>query len=140
MNFLDKIHNPRAGINVLRIFLALMMLFHGMSKAFKGVSGIEGMLAGSGLPAFMAYGVYIGEILAPLMLLVNVMVAPAALIMAFNMVVAIFLAHSGAIFTIGKNGGLALELQYFFLVTSIVVALTADRISIARFRAQYRPA
>lgn len=140
MSFLDRLHNPRAGIVLMRNFLALMMLFHGMAKVFKGVNGIESMLSGAGLPAFFAYGVYIGEVFAPLLLLAGVLVAPAALIIAFNMVVAIALAHSGAIFSLGKSGGLALELQYFFLVSSIVVALTADRFYFPRVRAQYRPA
>jgi len=43
--------------------------------------------------------------------------------MAFNMVVAIALAHGSQLFDLGKTGGWALELQGFFLFTALVVAM-----------------
>ena len=96
--------------------------------------GIERRLAGDwqgfgrgskgGLPAFLAYGVLLGEVVAPALLLVGLLVTPAALVIAFNMVVAILLAHSGQLLSLGKTGGWAIELQMFFLVTALVVAVT----------------
>ncbi|RZJ07506.1 MAG: DoxX family protein, partial [Haliea sp.] len=84
----DAFQHPRAGLLLLRWTLALLMLPHGISKAIKGVSGIEQMLTGVGLPAFLAYGAYLGEIVAPLMLLAGFLVVPAALIIAINMLMA----------------------------------------------------
>ena len=84
-------------------------------------------MTSQGLPAFFNYGVYIGEVVAPLLLILGLFVAPAALIVAFNMVVALLLAHSNQLFDVSKTGGLALELQYLFLFSSIAVALMAPR-------------
>jgi putative oxidoreductase len=88
-----------------------------------GISGIEGMVVGHGLPGFLAYGVFIGEVFAPLLLIFGFHARLGGLIIAINMLVAIALAHSAQLFNIGKTGGWELELQGFFLFTAIVVAL-----------------
>ncbi len=123
--FFALFHHPRAGILLLRWYVALAMLLHGVAKLGKGVDGIAGMLGSQGVPGFLAYAVFLGEIVAPLFVLAGRWVTPAALVMAVNMVVAIALAHSGQIFTLGKSGGWAIELQGFFLVGSLVIAMTA---------------
>ena len=62
MNAINNLINqPRLGVILLRWTLAILMLFHGWAKVTGGVGGIEGMLAGKGLPGVLAYGVYIGE-------------------------------------------------------------------------------
>ena len=124
-HFFGALQKPQAALLLLRWTLAILMLLHGIAKVTGGVAGISGMLQGAGLPGFIAYGAYIGEVLAPLMLLAGVLVVPAALIIAFNMLVAIFLAHMDHLFQLTNTGGWRLELQAFFLVTAIVVAMTA---------------
>ena len=115
---------PRFGTILLRWTLAILMIFHGWAKVTGGVSGIEGMLVGKGLPGFIAYGVYIGELVAPLFLLIGLWVVPAALVIAINMAVAVALAHSTHFMDITATGGWRLELQAFFFMTALVVALT----------------
>jgi putative oxidoreductase len=118
---------------VLRITLGLLILLHGIAKLKGGVGGIEGMLTGHGLPAFIAYGAYIGEVLAPILLVIGFYSRIAALVIAFNMVVAIALAHANELFQLGKQGGWALELQGMFLFTAIAIALIGPgRFSINR--------
>jgi putative oxidoreductase len=112
-----------AGKLLLRITLGVLFLLHGIAKITKGVSGIEGMLTSHGLPGFLAYGVYIGEVLAPILLIVGFYSRIAALIIAGNMVVAIALAHAKDIFAIGPQGGWAIELQGMFLFTAIAIML-----------------
>ena len=116
--------HPRLGTILLRWTLALLMIFHGWAKVTGGVGGIEGMLVGKGLPGFLAYGVYIGELIAPLFLLIGLWVVPAALVIAINMAVAVALAHSTHFMDITASGGWRLELQAFFFMTALVVALT----------------
>lgn len=125
--YFSAFHQPDAGFFVLRWTVAGLMLLHGISKLLNGVSPIEGMLTGMGLPAFIAYGALIGEVVAPMLVLANVLVVPAALVMVFNMVVAVALAHSSQFFTLGKSGGWALELQALYLFGSIAIALLAPR-------------
>lgn len=108
---------------VLRLTLGILMLLHGIAKLRYGVGGIENMVVSQGLPAFFAYGVFVGEVIAPLLVIAGFYSRIGGLIMAFNMVVAIALAHSSQLFSIGKTGGWELELQGFFLLTALVVAL-----------------
>ncbi|OJU86844.1 MAG: hypothetical protein BGO13_01220 [Burkholderiales bacterium 66-5] len=122
---MNVFYHPRAGAIILRTVLALLLLFHGVSKVMGGVGWLVGVLEKMGLPGFVAYGVYIGEVLAPLLLLAGIFVVPAALIVMINMVVAIVLMHMPHFMTLNSSGGWALELQAFFFFSALVVMLTA---------------
>jgi putative oxidoreductase len=114
-------NQPDLGKLILRVSLALMMLLHGISKLQHGVDWISGSLQSMGLPGFFAYGVFIGEVIAPIMLLIGYQSRIAALLMAGNMVVAIALAHTGEIFALTSHGGWAIELQAFYFFTSLAI-------------------
>jgi putative oxidoreductase len=121
--FWNLFHHPHAGVVLLRTTLALLMLLHGVSKLLHGIGPIEGMVTSHGLPHFLAYGVYIGEVAAPLLLLVGFWVVPAALVIAANMVVAVLLAHQGQFLSLNKMGGWSLELQAMLFVGALAVAM-----------------
>lgn len=117
---------------LLRSVLAILILMHGIAKVIGGVGFITGMVAKIGLPASLGYLVYIGEVVAPLLVLFGLWTRPAALIIAANMIVAVVLVHSGQLLDVAKTGGWALELQGMFLVSAIAVALLgAGRFSVA---------
>lgn len=116
----------RAGILLLRWTVAGLMLFHGVSKLISGVDPIPSMLSSMGLPSWLAFGVLIGEVVAPLLILAGVLVQPAALVIAINMVVAVGLAHSSQLFVLGESGGYALELQAFYFLGALAIALIGD--------------
>ena len=115
--------NDDIGKLLLRLTLGILMLLHGIAKLRYGVGGIEDMVQSHGLPGFLAYGVFVGEVLAPLLVISGFYARIGGLIMAFNMVVAIALVHTSQLLSIGKTGGWELELQGFFLFTALVVAL-----------------
>jgi putative oxidoreductase len=124
--------NDDLGKLVIRATLAILILFHGLSKLLTGVNPIMGMLAKAGLPGATAYLVYIGEVIAPLMILLGIWARLGAVIVAANMIVAIALAHGAQFFTLTKTGGWALELQGFYFFTALAVALMgAGRYSLA---------
>lgn len=130
--------NDDAGKLILRLAVGIMILLHGVSKLSSGIGGIAGMLTLHGLPAGVAYLVYIGEIVAPVLLIVGVFTRPAALIVAINMLFAFFLAHASQLTTLGKTGGWALELQGMFLFGAIAVALLgAGRFSVGGIAGKY---
>lgn len=121
-----------AGKLVLRLTVGILVLMHGIAKLLNGIGPIEGMLVARGMPAFVAWGAYIGEVLAPLLLIIGIYTRPAAAIVMVNMIVAIALAHSAEIFQLGKSGGWALELQGMFLFGALaIVLLGAGRYSVA---------
>lgn len=108
---------------LLRATLGVLILLHGLAKLNGGVSSITGMVERAGLPGMLGYAVLIGEVLAPLLLIAGFHARIGGLLVAVNMLVAIFLAHMGEIGSLNRTGGWALELQAMFLVAGVVVAL-----------------
>ena len=116
---------------VLRLVLGLLILLHGMAKLHGPPEFVVGVLGKAGLPPFLAYGVYIGEVLAPVLLILGLWTRAAAIVIAINMVFAVYLVHMGDLFALVKQGGYALELQAMFLFAAVAIAfLGAGRYSI----------
>ena len=127
MKFWNYFHHPKAVLVLLRVSLALLMLFHGWAKIRYGIGSIEAKIAGFGAPGFLAYAVYLGEVVAPLLLLVGLWVVPAALVIAINMLVAFALVHTKQVLMLNNSGGWALELQTFYFVSALVVAMAYSK-------------
>jgi putative oxidoreductase len=108
---------------VLRLTLGILILLHGIAKLTHGIEPIEGMVTGMGMPVFFAYGVFAGEVLGPLLLIIGFYARIGAALIAINMLFAIALAHTGELTSIGQTGGWALELQGMFLFTAIALML-----------------
>nr|HET7860438.1 DoxX family protein [Caldimonas sp.] len=116
---------------ILRLVLGILVLLHGISKLPPPPAGIADTLVKANLPAVLAYGVYVGEIVAPILLIIGVWTRLAAILIAINMVVAVLAAHTADLFSLGEQGGYALELQAMFLFVAIALALTgAGRLSV----------
>lgn len=116
--------SDNAGKLILRLTVGGLILFHGVAKILHpaGAMGmITGQLASMGMPAFIAYGVYIGEVLAPLLLILGIFSRIGGLLVVANMTFALMLVHSSQIFTLSKQGGWALELQGFYLFCGLAV-------------------
>ncbi len=118
---------------VLRLTLGLLILFHGIAKLAHGVGPIQGMIEGLGLPSALAYGVYLGEVVGPILLIVGWYARAGAALIVINMLFAVLLAHTGDILALTEHGGWALELQGFYLFTAVALLLTGPgRLSVNR--------
>ena len=106
---------------LLRVSFGFLMLLHGWHKVHGGIGGIEKMLYEAGLPTFLGYGVYVGEVIAPIFIILGVFTRISALVLSITMVFAQILAHSAAIFTLTKTGAWGAEgtALYFFAGLSI---------------------
>lgn len=122
----------------LRLLAGGMLIFHGIAKLRFGISGIEDMVRAHGLPGFVAYGVFIGEVIAPALILLGYKARLGALISVVNLVVAILLAHSHDLFKIGEHGELQPELALVYLLASLgVLFLGSGSFSLSRGGGQY---
>jgi putative oxidoreductase len=120
---------------ILRLTLGILILLHGISKIIGGPGGIMSMLGKVGLPPELGYFVYVGEVLAPVLLIVGIWTRLAAAVIAINMVVAIWLAHKSQLFSLASTGGWALELQGMFLMTAVaLIFLGAGRYALGSGR------
>jgi putative oxidoreductase len=106
---------------ILRVTVAVLLMMHGIAKMQNGISWMAGMLQSHHLPAFVGYGVYVGEVVAPILLILGLFTRLAALVIAFDMVMAIVLAQSDKVFTRSQSGGWAIELEMFYLLASLAI-------------------
>ncbi|MFB9107878.1 DoxX family protein [Flavobacterium gyeonganense] len=125
--------NNDLGLLILRITVSVLMFLHGISKFGGSLEFIKSMLAEKGIPDFIAYGVLVGEILAPIAILIGFRTRIAAAIYAFNCLVAILIAHSSEIFSMGEHGGWALELLGLYLFGALTLFFTgAGNIAVSK--------
>ncbi|WP_420994252.1 DoxX family protein [Cupriavidus sp. 30B13] len=119
------------GKAVLRIVLGALILFHGVSKLINGPGFVTQVVTQAGLPPAVAYLVYIGEVVAPVLLILGLWTRLAALVVAVNMIVAVALVHTGQLGLLNETGGWAVELQALFLASALAVLLLgAGRLSV----------
>jgi putative oxidoreductase len=108
---------------LLRLVVGGLLIFHGIAKMRNGVGWMAGPLSGLGLPAFVAYGAYVGEVIAPIFLILGKWARIAGLVVAFNMMSAIVIALRDKVFTLNMGGGWAIELELMFLFGGVIIFL-----------------
>ncbi len=108
---------------VLRVTLGLLVLLHGLAKLNGGMGGIVGMVEARGFPGALGYGVLLGEVIGPLMLIAGFHARIGAVLVFINMVFAILLVHMSDLGRFGNGGGWALELQAMYLMSALALAL-----------------
>ena len=106
---------------ILRLSLGGLILFHGIAKLKGGVSWLTPILEGVGLPSWVAYGVFLGEIVGPVMVILGLATRTGAFLIFANMVFAIFLVHRPELLMFNKEGGWQLELQGMFLFSALAL-------------------
>ncbi len=97
------------------------MLFHGIAKLIHGHDFIKAMLTKNGLPEFIWLGVPVGEIIAPICILLGIFTRISSLLVAFTMIMTVYLVHKMGAFCITETGGLAGELNLFYFLTALAL-------------------
>lgn len=119
----NPIRSDNLGKLILRLTVGILILFHGVFKLLhpESLDSISKMLAAINLPQPVAYGVLVGEVIAPIMVMVGFYSRIGGLLIFGNMMFALLLAHRAQLFTLTANGGWALELQGFYLFSGLAV-------------------
>jgi putative oxidoreductase len=124
--------NNELGKLLLRCCVGGLMMFHGIHKLIHGHAFIVSKLKAVGLPVLLVAGVPLGEVVAPLFIVLGIFTRPAALVEAFSMGMAVWLVHMGSLTAINEQGGYDLELQAFYFFGSLAVFfLGAGRYSLS---------
>jgi putative oxidoreductase len=113
-----------AGKLILRLGFGVLFLLHGIHKLMNHPGSLEwisSQLVENGLPAWLAWGVYAGEVVAPIMIILGLYARMGALLTTITMIFAIYLAHANELLQMTEHGGWALELQGMFLLVSLVI-------------------
>lgn len=117
---------------ILRLAVGGLLLLHGVHKMLTGIAPIEAMLVAHNLPNALAYGVYLGEIAGPILVILGLFSRIGAGLIVINMIMAVALAGMGSIAQLNPMGGYALELEAFYLLGALsILLLGAGSLSIA---------
>jgi putative oxidoreductase len=119
---------------VVRLTVGVLMLFHGVHKVLTGIDPIKHMIAAQGLPDWLSYGVYLGEVVGPVLVIIGLLSRVGGLLIVVDMIAAIALAvlnKEVGLLGLTNFGGYILELEAFFLFSGLaVVFLGAGRFSV----------
>ena len=106
---------------IVRITCGGLLILHGSNSAIHGIQHIKDMVRAAGLPEFIAYGNLIGEVVGPFFMIIGYKARIAALIVAFNMLASILIAHRDIMFARNNFGGWMIELNIFYMMIAIAV-------------------
>lgn len=108
---------------LLRLTVGGMLILHGIHKIMIFPAGISGMLEAHGIPGSLVYGVYLGEILGPVLVIVGLYARIGGLLIFLNMVVATYLAFGGNVLAVNSHGGWIIELEAFYGLGGLAIML-----------------
>jgi putative oxidoreductase len=115
--------NPELGLSILRVVLGVIWLAHGVPKLTGGIEGTAGFFGQLGIPApvLAAWFVALLESLGGFLLLIGWLVAPVALLLSIEMLVAIVLAHApNGFYVVGAGQG---GIEFSLLLIASLLAL-----------------
>ncbi len=116
---------------ILRVAVGGLLLLHGVHKMLTGIEPIQAMVVAHHLPSVVAYGVYLGEVVGPVMVILGLFARVGGALIVANMAMAVVLAGMGNLMTLNPMGGYALELEALYLFGGLsVMLLGAGRYSI----------
>lgn len=122
---------------ILRVTVGGLMLFHGVSKIIHGVAWMQGPLGALHLPFFIAYGSYIGEVVAPVLIILGILTRASGLVLSFDLVVAFILVSHSRFLTL-MGGGWGMQPDAFFFLTGITIFfLGAGKFSVTGARGKW---
>lgn len=111
--------NIDLGLLLIRLSAGGLMLFHGVAKM---INGIAQMAESMGT---FAYAVYLGEVIAPIAILLGFRTRIASLLLAITCIVATFVAHADQLFSVSEHGGgYGNELLTFYFLASLALFFT----------------
>ena len=114
--------NGNLGKLILRISIGGLLIFHGIAKLIHGHEPVRNMLSANSLPDFLWMGVPIGEVVAPLCLLLGIFTRLSSVIVAFTMFMTIYLTSKmAAITTLSQTGGLNGEMNLLYLLGALAL-------------------
>jgi putative oxidoreductase len=114
-----------------RLSVGGLLLLHGIHELLTGIAPIKAMVVAHHLPDLVAYGIYMGEIVGPILVILGLFSRLGGVLIVINMIAAVALAGMASIAKLNGAGGYALELETFYLLGGLSVAmLGAGRIGL----------
>ncbi|MCR4942019.1 MAG: DoxX family protein [Campylobacter sp.] len=119
-------NQPDFGLFWLRLGLGVMLMAHGIFKLTNGIIGIKEILKSHALPEFLAYGVFLGEIIAPAMIILGIYSRLASAVVLVNSIAILYLAHLGKLFAFTNRGGFVVEEVYLYIAMALCLIFSGS--------------
>lgn len=119
--FNNAFNKPDVAALILRVSLGGLLFFHGWHKVVAGIDPIINMLGQYGIPAIVGYGVYIGEVIAPVLLVLGILCRLSSLAILGTMFVAWLLVGVNKTFQLNAVGAWAIEDLLLYAAMAVVV-------------------
>jgi putative oxidoreductase len=133
-----KFHNDDLSRLLVRVTCSGLLFLHGSNSAINGIQHVKDMVRNAGLPEFIAYGNLVGEVVAPIFMFIGYKSRIAALIVAFNMLASVLIAHRDIAFARNDFGGWMIELNVFYMMTALAVFFAGSgKYSLSRGRGMW---
>jgi putative oxidoreductase len=122
---------------VLRLGVGGVMLFHGVHRLFNGLDPVKTMLESHRLPDALAYVVYFGEIVGPLLVAIGLFARFGAFLIAAEVAALVTLSGVAQMIAVTPDGGYALEIETLYLAGALAVLfLGPGKLAVAKGRYQ----
>ena len=116
---------------IARLSVSVLLLFHGVHKLLNGIEPIKHMVVQHRLPEVLSFGVYLGEVVGPVLVIIGLFSRVGGLFIVINMLIAVYFVGMHQLFALNGQGGYALELETFYLLGGLCVMLSgAGRYSV----------
>ena len=95
---------------------------HGFAKILHGIDGVKGILAKAGLSEIMAYGSYVGEVIAPIMIILGIFSRIGALLVIGTSLTIMYAYHGlRNLLELTNVGGFKAEILYLYIALSLCI-------------------
>lgn len=118
---MNNFHNSDFAQLILRLCAGIILLLHGLHKLFNGMDYVFDSVKAIGLPGFLSYGVYLGEIIGPILVILGFRARIGGFLITFNMLASVLLMHQDIMFKINDFGGWMIELNALLFACGIAI-------------------
>lgn len=109
------------GILIIRVSIAFTMLIYGITKFIFGNDFIATLLVQYGFPSVFSYAVFVGEIIAPILIIIGFRTKQAGLVFAVNCFIAILMVQLPNLLNLNNSGGWAIDLIFIYMMFGIAL-------------------
>jgi len=110
------------GILFARLGLGVCLFMHGFAKISHGIGGVKSILTKAGLPEIVAYGSYIGEVVAPIMIILGIFSRIGALLITGTSLTIMCAYHGlGNLLELTNAGGFKAEILYLYIALLLCI-------------------
>lgn len=120
---------------LLRLGVGGLVLFHGAHRLLTGLDPVRDMLTSHKLPEALAYSVYLGEIVGPVLIILGLFTRVGAFLIAVEVLALVALSGIPQVIAIAPDGGYALEIEALYFASAMALVLIGGgRITLGRGR------